>query len=304
MKIERLREIIEQNKYNNASFIINNIDNCPFLAHQYIHHLTLSNNLQSLHVDNISEIPTWGDEGFLSMLESNYFYIYYTDKLDELSLVSTLKRCCIIYTGRKIKDVEKIKEYIVDIPKVELWQIKDYTYSRGKGIDIEDLDRLLELTDHDLWRLEKELDKIEIFEEKYRKDLFKQFIADGTLGDLIPYNSFNFVSAIIKRQKAEAVRIYEELKNTGINHMGIIALLYNNFRNIIKIQLSPNPTPENAGLKSNQFWAIKKNNIGYYTKEELMYIFGFLTNIDRQIKMGEIEVEKSIEYLLVHILQL
>ncbi len=304
MKIERLREIIEQNKYDNTSFIINNIDNCPFLAHQYIHHLILSNNLQSLHVDNISEIPTWSDEGFLSMLESNYFYIYYTDKLDELSLVSTLKRCCIIYTGRKIKDVEKIKEYIVDIPKVELWQIKDYTYSRGKGIDIEDLDRLLELTDHDLWRLEKELDKIEIFEEKYRKDLFKQFIADGTLGDLIPYNSFNFVSAIIKRQKAEAVRIYEELKNTGINHMGIIALLYNNFRNIIKIQLSPNPTPENAGLKSNQFWAIKKNNIGYYTKEELMYIFGFLTDIDRQIKMGEIEVEKSIEYLLVHILQL
>lgn len=304
MRIEKLKEIIEQNKYDNTSFIINNADNCSFLVHQYIHHLSRANNLQPLCVDNISEIPTWGNEGFLSALESNYFYIYYTDEPDELNLISDLKNCCIIYTGKKIKDIERIREYVVDIPKVELWQIKDYTYSRGKGIDSEDLDSLIELTDNDLWRLEKELDKIEIFEEKHRRDLFKQFVADGALGDLTLYNSFNFVNAIIKKRKVEAIEIYEKLKNVGINYMGIIALLYNNFKNIVKVQLSPGPTPENTRLKPNQFWAVKKNSIGYYTKGELMYIFGLLTDVDRQIKTGEIEVEKSVEYLLIHILQL
>lgn len=301
MNLEELKNLIEQNKYNGESFIFNEVDNCSFLVHQYIHDLVLKNNFQLVNVKSITEIP-FNTNNFLSVIDDNYFYIYYTEKVDELRSIVNFKNCCIVYIGKKLKDVLDIEEYIINIPKIEKWQIKDYVYSRGKGIDNKDLDYLLELTDFDLWRLEKELDKIEIFDEQYRKEIFKQFIKNGVFDDLTTYNTFNFTDAIVKRQKIKVFEIYHKLQEIGMNYMGVITLLYNNFRNIIKIQLSPNPTPENTGIKTNQFWVIKKNNIGYYHKDELMHIFDLLTKIDKQIKTGEIEADKSIEYLLVNIL--
>lgn len=301
MKIEELKTLIEQSRYNGESFIFNEIDNCPFLVHQYIHDLLLKNNLQLIRADSINEVPI-NTNNFLSAIDNNYFHLYNTESAEELRNIVNLKNCCIIYVGKKLKDVLDIEEYIINIPKIEKWQIKDYVYSRGAGVDVKDLDCLLDLTDYDLWRLEKELDKIEIFDEQHRKEIFKQFMQNGIFDDLTTYNTFNFIEAVTKRQKVKALEIYHKLQEAGLNYMGVIALLYNNFRNIIKIQLSPNPSPESTGLKPNQFWAIKKNNAGYYYKDELLHIFNLLTKIDKQIKTGEIEVDKSLDYLLVNIL--
>ena len=301
MKIEELKNLIEQNNYRGEPFIFNEVNNCDFIVHQYINDLVLRNNFQLVNVDSIKKIP-FNTNNFLSFSDDNYFYLYTTDSEEELRNIVNFKNCCIIYIGKKLKDVLDIEEYTINIPKIENWQIKDYVYSRGAGVDRKDLDYLLELTNSDLWRLEKELDKIEIFDESYRKEIFKQFIKNGIFNDLTTYNTFSFTDAVIKRQKTKVFEIYQKLQEMGTNYMGVIALLYNNFRNIIKIQLSPNPSPENTGLKPNQFYAIKKNSIGYYNKDELLHIFDLLTKIDKQIKTGEIEVDKSIEYLLVNIL--
>ena len=301
MKVEEFKNLIEQGRYKGEPFIFNEGENCPFLVHQYIHHLVLENNLQCLFVEDITEIPRNVTNSFLNVV-NNYFYVYSTGNPEELRAIINFKNCCIIYTGKKLKDTLDIEEYVVDIPKVEKWQVKDYVFSRGKGISSDNLNYLLELTDSNLWRLEKELDKIEIFDEQYREEIFKQFLDGGVFDDLTTHNTFSFIDAVVHKQKTKALEVYHTLQETGINYMGIIALMYNNFRNIIKIQLSPNPTPENTGIKSNQFWAIKKYNIGYYNKDELLHIFDLLTKIDRQIKTGEIEANKSLDYLLVNIL--
>lgn len=300
MNIKEIKELIETKKYNNQSFIINNYNNCPFLVHQYLHKIIEDNNLEIKIVDDVTEIPIKNVNNFLSVLD-NFLYVFYCDDDKDLRQIKHVEKTVFIYTGKKLKDILDIEEYIIDIPKIEAWQIKDYIYTRGKDVDEKDLDYLLTLT-NDLFRLEKELDKIEIFEEKYRKDIFKQFIKDGIFDDLISYNTFDFIESVVKRKKNDVLQIYNKLLISGINEMGIIALLYNNFRNIIKIQLSPNPSPESTDLKPNQFWAIKKNNVGFYTKDELLKIFRLLTDIDRKIKIGEIPIEYSIEYLLLKIL--
>lgn len=300
MNIKEIKELIETKEYNNQSFIINNYNNCPFLVHQYLHKIIEDNNLEIKIVDDVTEIPIKNANNFLSVLD-NFLYVFYCDDDKDLRQVKYVEKTVFIYTGKKLKDILDIEEYIIDIPKIEDWQIKDYIYTRGKDVDEKDLDYLLTLT-NDLFRLEKELDKIEIFEEKYRKDIFKQFIKDGIFDDLISCNTFDFIESVVKRKKNDVLQIYNKLVVSGINEMGIIALLYNNFRNIIKIQLSPNPSPENTDLKPNQFWAIKKNNVGFYSKDELLKIFRLLTDIDRKIKIGEIPIEYSIEYLLLKIL--
>lgn len=302
MKLEELKQLIELNNYGGESIIFNNYDNCPFIVHQYIHDIISKNNFKLMNVKDINDIPI-KKTNFLSFVDSNCFYVCYIDNQDELRNIINFKNSVLIYTGKKLKDVLDIEEYIVNIPKLETWQITDYVYTRGLGVDKQNLDYLINLSNSDLFRLEKELDKIEIFDEINRKEIFKQFLKNGIFSDLSTYNSFNLIDAVVKRKKAEAFRIFNNLNSLGLNEMGILTLLYNNFRNIIKIQLSPNPTPENTGIKSNQFWAIKKNNIGYYHKEELLYIFNLLVDMDRKIKTGYIPVNKSVEYILINILK-
>ena len=300
MNLEELKYKIETNNYNGESFIINNYDNCPFLVHQYIQDIVKHNGFEFMFPEDLSQVQG-KSSNFLSTPISNYFYVYYTDDDKELRNIENVTNCCIVYTGKKLKDTLDIDNYIINIPKIEDWQIKDYVYTRGKGVNQKSLDYLINLSKNDLWRLEKELDKIEIFDEKYRDGLFNQFVKENVFSDLSEFDSFKLIDAIVKRNPKKAFEIYYDLNKFGLNKMGVIMLLYNNFRNIIKIQLSPQPTPENTGLKSNQFWAIKKNNVGFYHKNELLYIFWLITDMDRKIKTGEIPTELSVEYLLIKI---
>ena len=167
MKIEELKNLIEQNNYKGKPFIFNEVNNCDFIVHQYINDLILENNFQLVNVDSIKNIP-FNTNNFLN---DNYFYLYTTDSEEELRNIVNFKNCCIIYIGKKLKDVLDIEEYIVNIPKLETWQITDYVYTRGCGVDKQDLDYLINLSNSDLFRLEKELDKIELFDEINRKDI-------------------------------------------------------------------------------------------------------------------------------------
>ena len=302
MKLKDLKEILESKKYAGEVIIFNNYANCDFLVHQYIHNIIETNKFNRIITNSVLDVPV--DNGnFLSVKNDNDFYICYSDSESELKHALNISNCAIIYTGNKLNDIDSVKDLIVDIPKLTDNQIKDYVYSRGEGVSDECLDYLIGVSGGDLFRLEKELDKITIFDEKKRDSIFKIFMKDNAFSDISNTNTFNLIDAIVKRKTQTAIKIYHELENSGMNEMGIISLLYNNIRNIIKIQLSPNPTPENTGLKPNQFWAVKKNNINYYHKDDLLYIFGLLTDMDKKIKTGEIPIDKSIDYLLVHILR-
>ena len=159
MELKKFKDLIESNNYNGEAIIINNYNDCPFLVHQYMHTVITNNDFKLINVNNVSEIPV-GSNNFLSVIDKDYFYVCYVDKPEELRKIINFKNCWLIYTGKKLKDVLDIEEYIVDISKIEEWQIKDYVYTRGEGVDKNDLDYLISLSNSDLFRLEKELDKI------------------------------------------------------------------------------------------------------------------------------------------------
>ena len=59
-------------------------------------------------------------------------------------------------------------------------------------------------------------------------------------------------------------KLYAELNKIDVEPLGLVKLLYDNLKVIISIQLDPNTTAESIGIASNRFWAIKKNNCGFY----------------------------------------
>ena len=96
--------------------------------------------------------------------------------------------------------------------------------------------------------------------------------------------------------------VYKEIQNIDVEPFGLIALLINNFRNVIDVQLSRNATAESLGLSGKQFWAIKNYSCGFYNREELIEIFEFLNDIDYKIKSGELNTSILIDYIICKIL--
>ena len=200
------------------------------------------------------------------------------------------------------KSLEVFNNYIVELPKLEDWQIKDYVYSVAEGANEKSLDRLIDVCGNDIYRINQELNKIKIFTQQERNFTFDKFIEDGIFSDLSTYTIFDFSNAIVKRDRETLRKIYKEIDKIDIEPIGLVTVLLNNFRNIIKIQLANNPTAESCGMKPNQFWAIK-HSCGLYTKEQLLSIFNFLTEIDKKIKTGMIPVDSFlIDYIVINIL--
>lgn len=298
VKLEDLKASIEANKYG-YNFLIFIDKDAEFISEQYIHAIKDILHKEINYVDDINQVlkssTLFGDN------ESEYLDIVKIDAFDILDN-KLFNKNNLIVVCKKISDEAKsfYDKYIVNFLKLENWQIKDYLYSMCDGLNDKQLEYILSITNYDIYRLQNEIDRITLFDKSIRSNIFEEFVSEGVLEDLSSYTIFNFTNAILKKDKSALSNIYKELKSMDVEPIGLLTILYNNFRNIIKIQLTSNATPDNTNIPSKQFWAIK-HNCDIYTKQKLIEIFIMLTDLDRKIKTGEISVSLLIDYILVNI---
>jgi DNA polymerase III delta subunit len=299
MKIEDLKRDIE-NKTLDTKLIIFKYEDIPYVPFQYINEIAKQRELKVEYLEEDSQLISTADifgvktPLGIRLLKIDKFENSNNKLLDEDNLYIVCKKIS--------KDAEDtLSDRIVSVPKLENWQIKDYVYSQLEGIDTKELDELIDLCKYDIYRLQSEIEKLLIFNEGERKYIFSDFVYDGIFSDLSTYTVFDLSNSIIKKDTKRLLDIYKELDKIDCEPLGLVTILLNNFRNIIKIQLASNPTPESTGLKPNQFWAIKYN-CNVYTKDQLLAVFDLLTDTDRRIKTGEITTTILVDYLITHIL--
>ena len=298
MKLEDLKSSIEANKYD-YNFLIFIDKDSEFLSEQYIYAIKDILHKDLNYIEDINQVLK--SSSLFGGYESDYLDIVKVDTFDTIDKRLFNKNNLIIVC-KKISDEAKAfyNVYIVNFSKLENWQIKDYLYSMCDGLDDKQLEYILNITNNNIYRLQVEIDRITLFDKSVRSNIFKEFMGEGVLEDLSSYTIFNLTNAILKRDKSAVSNIYKELKSMDVEPIGLLTILYNNFRNIIKIQLTNNATPEGTNIPSKQFWAIK-HNCGIYTKQKLITIFIMLTDLDRKIKTGELNVSFLIDYILVNI---
>lgn len=204
----------------------------------------------------------------------------------------------IIITSKLGKDFSY--DY-VEIKKLEEWQIKDYVYTQCKGVDELKLDNLLTCSKYDIYRLDQECSKLSIFQEVFRDSLFELLDKENAFSDMSDKSIFDFSNAIQIKDIEKLKSIYSSLKYSDIDPLGLVSLLVNNFRKMISVWCSSNPTEESTGIKSNQLYAIKRMKRSY-TYEELIESFKLLNKIDFMIKNGLIDSSCAIDYVLVNLL--
>lgn len=299
MDIKELKQSIE-NKSIKVGFMIFKYSDNDFLPLQYLHEIKNILNTEIQFIDDIKAVL--GSSNFFFDDNETDLNVLCCDAFSD-DIPNLVNQTNLIIICKKIdKECEQLfKDNIVEFPKLEEWQIKDYVYSIASGVNEKDLDKLINICNKDIYRIDKELKKLKIFNEQERKYVYEKFSYDGIFEDLSEHNIFDFCNAIFKKDVISLSNLYSELNKIDVEPLGLVKLLYDNLKVIIAIQLDPGATAESVGIANNRFWAIKKNNCGYYTKDQLLSMFYIVTDIDRKLKSGLITNDLIIDYLVCHI---
>lgn len=302
MTLIELKTAIEQKSVSD-SLVIFVYEDVPFIADQYIREISKIKGKKIQYLESIENIARGEADIFgLSDIEDN-LRVYRCKGIEVLSEnIQYEKNLFIIANKIKDKKIEaQFENYIVKIPKLESWQLKDYMYSVAEGIDRKNLDWLIAASGEDIYRLENELDKFRLFKGTERKYLFNDMLLDGAFVDLSSFNVFNITNAVTSRDYATLKNALKEIKSFDAEPLGVVKLLYNGFKKLIQVWLAKNPTPENTGLESGMIWVIK-NQPRVFNTQQLLDSFLFLTNIDKQLKTGGIDTQWLIDYVICRVM--
>lgn len=287
MKIEELKKCIEEGMSFPFPIVFQTKE--KFIPLQYIKQIP---NTEFTTDKNFVQA---GNVGIFGEVDDTH-YVYECEELDFRPNDNSIIIC------KKISNDQKGVVDVVEVPSLDNWMIQDYAYSRCEGIKPEHLDWLLYICKYDIYRVEQEIDRICIFEPHEREEKFLGFIRDNIYNDLSDKNIFTMSNAIQSRDLETIKGVYIDLETApfvvDVEPLGLLTLLYNNFKKMLKVWTIKNPTEQTTGLKSNQIWAI--NGLPrVFNKDELIDIFRMLAAIDVQFKTGEFPLEILVDYLVI-----
>ena len=300
MDIKRLKKEI-LNKTLNDDLIIFEVkdDSSYFVVNQYIKEISNFKNLEISYENNIQNISNslFNVDNSLVVCDLRGDKTGVTEISDS---ISNIKNTVIIMDNIPTKIWNIFESQIVVVPKLENWQIQDYVYSRLNGVKKEELDKFIINYNYNIQDLENEINKLSIFDEKSRDFYFRSFIEEGLFDKFNQFTLFDLSNAITSRNIDKVSQIISS--NTKIELIPLIGLLYNNFKNIINIQLDKYSSFQSLGMSQKQYNAIKYYNCNKYSKEELFKILKLLDSIDNKLKKGEIQEDIIFNYILIYIL--
>ena len=299
MTLQELKQALETNTFKPTTMILVSED--KFIPLQYVEEMKKQYNVQ--YIDTLQELVPAEDDIFGDSTEISSDIIIFNTELVDFSEEILFNKDNVVVIAKKIDKSSKkfYGDMVIEVPKLAEWQIKDMVYSFGRGIDTKHLDWLIYNCNGDANRLYQEMTKVAIFNDKERKHLFEEMVGDGAFNDLSANTIFNFTNAVLKKDYQSLKIIYEEIDNIDVNDFGLLTILYNNFMNVINIQLGINPTAESLGMSYGQFNAIK-HNCGYYSGNQLINIMKLISDMDRRIKTGEFPTNIMRDYLILSVL--
>lgn len=300
MTIQELKSIIESGNIPKGLVILKS--DSEFLLNQYVESIIKQRNISANFVEKWIYIINGSQDIFSIKSDDNSIDIYNTEEFDCND--ERLKNCGNVFvTCKKITKQSKeiFKDYIIEVDKLEKWQIEDYASSLAEGVNSNQLKNLVTICNYNIYRLDNELQKIKIFPKDQQQIIFNNFLDDNIFCDLNNHTIFDFSNAILRRDINKLFELYKDIRYVDVEPLGLVTILIKNFKNVIDIQLSRGLTAEQLGMKPNQYWAIKNNVCGFYTKDQLMNIYRFLNDIDRKIKIGEMPMEHLVDYVILKV---
>ena len=298
MELRELKNKILAQEALSFPLLFINYDN-DYLIKSYIKKIAENNSLTIKEIESIKEMVDI-ESGMFK--EADYLYIYNLNKDDNLSKeqLKDYKIILISDTDRKDSDIEKVV-----FNKLENWQIEAYVQALLPGLDNREVSWLCKNAKYDIWRLDNEASKLNIFDKKDQSKILMAINDDNGYVDLNELTIFNLSNAIMNKDMLSIKKVVEDIDNIDVEGTGLVTILLKNFLNIINIQTNSKATAQSLGMSEKQFRYLQYNQCNKYSNEELFNIYNFLTDIDYKLKSGLLEMTNNQlnYYVLSHIIK-
>ena len=159
-----------------------------------------------------------------------------------------------------------------------------------------EIDKIWQCQSHRFTNFNLNLDSNDCFEELDKQGLFHKEIGDIT---------FELTDAILGGYPEKAIQKLDEAKRKGEPAMRIVTILYGGFRNLLAYQGLGNnkkEAMERTGLTKGEIWGCNKN-MGGYNLSELRRNMLLCQKVESGIKMGNIDEDIALEYLVLSCLK-
>lgn len=161
--------------------------------------------------------------------------------------------------------------------------------------------KLSEICEYDYGRCLLELDKVKHYSTGQLDRSFKELLDKGVIyappGDKI----FDFVGAVLSRNTRLAFELLDKCKDIGEPSLRLLLVLFTNIRHLLQVQACKANIQETTGLST---WEIRnvQSYQGVYRNSELVKAMTLIQKAESGIKMGKIDEQIAVEYVLVNIL--
>ena len=174
-----------------------------------------------------------------------------------------------------------------------------------REIDLSDSDDLLYVCESDYSRTMLEIDKIKQYAEAKNitpTDAFDMLLKDGTI--YVPPQDavFDCVSVILKRKPKKAYELLKQSYDIGENPLVLLSVLYTNAKQVLQAQ-SADTGADLTKITTMTPYQIKcaKEKAGFYKNRELVRLMRLIQDTEKKIKMGEIEADIAMDYVLANL---
>ena len=278
-------KIINKSKINLPLVFIN--DNNDYLIKSYINQIAKNNQLTIKEINSINEMIDI-ESGMFK--DREYLYIYNVKKDDLIQEKDIIDYNIILISDSKI---DNLNIDSVEFKKLDNWQIEAYISKLIPGLSDIEISWLCKNSSYDLNRLDNEADKLNIFEVKDQKNIFKQINEENGYCDLNELTIFNLSNAILKKDIVGIKNVVKDIDYIDVEAVGLVTILLKNFLNIINIQTNARATPVSLGMSEKQFNFLRYNQCNKYSNEQLFNIYNFLTDIDYRLKSGLLDMSNN-----------
>lgn len=205
--------------------------------------------------------------------------------------------------------VKKNQQNIVEFSHLSDDVLQQYIKRDLPDLSDENVSKLISYCSNDYGRILLEVDKIKQY-SSVRTDLtidscFVQLDKQGLFHKEIGDITFELTDAVLGGYPEKAIQKLDEAKRKGEPSMMISSILYNGFRNLLAYQgLGKNKqgAMERTGMTKGELWGCTKN-VGGYSMEEVKRNMLFCQKVESGIKMGTIDEDIALEYLVLSCLK-
>lgn len=255
-----------------------------------------------------------------SIVQMSYIYVVRDDKElmqnEELQerIESVLKNNMLILLltniDKRTRFYKAFNASIIEFERLSDSTLKKYTLKEIK-LSESDLERLINICEHDYGRILLEIDKIKRYRDFYNEgssnevepdQVLEWLLKDGTIYEP-PYDAiFDLVDAILDRKVNLAFDLLQQAYEVGEATMVMLSVLYTNAKAVLQVQTyKGDKITEGTGLTGFQI-KNAKSHVGKYSEKDLIYILQLIQKVESGIKTGTIEDEFAMQFLLTHIL--